>query len=132
MVGYFIDDQGFQVKEAVMYQENQSTILLDNNDRLSSGNWTKNIRVRYFLIKDRIAMGDMKVKYYPMGNMLASHLTKSLQVYNFHRFRAEIQGNLDYTPSIDLVWNITEENFKTIPRECVDRSDAKADISTSE
>ena len=46
-----------------MYQENLSGMILKNNGILSSGNWTKHIRVRYFLIKDRIAMSYLKVKY---------------------------------------------------------------------
>ena len=56
---YFIEVQEFKVEEAVMYQDNLSAMLLDNNGRLSSGNRTKHIRVRFFLIKDRIAMGDL-------------------------------------------------------------------------
>ena len=50
-----------------MYQENLSATLLENNGRLSSGNQTKHIHVRYLLIKDIIVMGDMKVKYFPTG-----------------------------------------------------------------
>ena len=54
---YFIDAQKLNVKEAVIYQDNHSDVLLDNNFRLSSGNRTKHILVRYFMIKDLIAWG---------------------------------------------------------------------------
>ena len=40
-----------------MYQDNLSSMLLDNNGRLSSYNRKKYIHVKYFLIRDRIAMG---------------------------------------------------------------------------
>ena len=64
---YFIEAQGFEVEEAVMYQNNLSDVLLKNNGRLSSEKQKKHIRVRYFLIKYRIDMGDLKVKYSPTG-----------------------------------------------------------------
>ena len=43
-------------------------------------------------------MGDLKVKYFPTGEMLADHFTKSLQGADFQKFRAEIQGIPEYTP----------------------------------
>ena len=60
-----------------MYQDNLSAMLLENNGILLSDNWTKHIFVRYFLIKDRIAMGDLKVKYCPTGKILDNHLKKN-------------------------------------------------------
>ena len=42
-------------------------MLLENNVSLLSGNWKKHILVRYLLIKDKIVMGDMKVKYFLTG-----------------------------------------------------------------
>ena len=64
---YFIEAQGFEVEEEIMYQGNLSAILLKNNGILSSGNRTKHIHVRLFLIKDRISMGYLKVKYFLTG-----------------------------------------------------------------
>ena len=57
-----------------MYQDNLSVMLPSNNGILSSGNRTKHIRVRYFLIKDRIEMGDLKVRYVPMGKLWTTNL----------------------------------------------------------
>ena len=101
---YFIDAQKLNVKEAVIYQDNHSDVLLDNNFRLSSGNRTKHILVRYFMIKDLIAMGDLKVKYFPTGKMIANYFTKPFQGDAFQKFRAEIQGILEDTLDTDLVW----------------------------
>ena len=47
----FIDAQGFEVEEAVVYQYNLSAMLLENNGILSSVNWTEHIRFIYFLVK---------------------------------------------------------------------------------
>ena len=76
---YFIEAQGFKVEEVVMYQDNLSAMLFENNGRLSSVNQKKHIRVRYFLIKDRIVIGDLKVKYCPTVFVLDDHFTKPLQ-----------------------------------------------------
>ena len=54
---YFIEVQGFKVEETVMYQDNLSTIIFENNERLSSVNQTKHIRIIYFMIKYTIDMG---------------------------------------------------------------------------
>ena len=64
---YFIDAKGLDVEKAVMYQDNLIDVLLDNNGRLSSFNWNIYIHVIYFPIKDIIAIGYLKVKYFPMG-----------------------------------------------------------------
>ena len=61
-----------------MYQENLSATLLDNNGRLSIADWKIHICVRYFLIKDQIAMGDLKVKYFPIGKMHANDFNSPL------------------------------------------------------
>ena len=55
-----------------MCKDNLSAMLLDNNGILSSVNQKKHICVRYFLIKYRIAMGVMKVKYCLKGKILAN------------------------------------------------------------
>ena len=99
---YFIEAQGLEVKEVVVYQDKLSAILLGNNCRLSSENWMKHIRIRYFLIKDRIVMVGLEFKYCPMGENLADHFTKPLQGADFQKFRAEIQEILEDTPYIDL------------------------------
>ena len=101
----FIEAQGFKVEEAVLYQDNLSAMLLENIGILSSRNRTKHICTRYFLIKDIIAMGVLKVKYWPMGVILAVHFTKPLQGTYFPKFRAEIHGILEETPDTYLVWD---------------------------
>ena len=124
--------QVFEVDEAVMYQDNLSAIILDNNSRLSSGNRKKHIYVRYFLIKNRIAMGDLKVEYCLTGKMLANHFTKTLQGAAFRKFRYYIQGIPEDTPDTYLVWDRPEDMLILIPQECVGRSDINKCIRTSE
>jgi hypothetical protein len=51
---YFIRSQGYEGTESVVYQDNQSSIILEKNVRLSSGKRTRHINIRYFFVADRI------------------------------------------------------------------------------
>ena len=53
---------------------------------------TNHIRVVYFFIKDRIAVGNIVVKHCPTGEILEDQFTKPLQGEILRKYRAEIQG----------------------------------------
>jgi hypothetical protein len=55
-MNYFLECQGYDVS-SVLYQDNKSAILLENNGQKSSGRRTKHINVRDFFITDRIRQG---------------------------------------------------------------------------
>ena len=128
---YFIETQGFKVKEAAIYQYNLSTMLLENNEILSSFNCTKHIRVWCFLIRYTIAMGALKVKYFLTGEILSDHFTKPLQGTSFCKFRAKIHGIPEDNPDIDLGLYIPNKMFISIPQEFVVRIGVKIDKSTN-
>jgi hypothetical protein len=88
---YFIEAQGFNVDKSILYQDNLSAMLLENNGKQSSSKRTKHIRVRHFFIKDRIGNGDISLKHCPTGDMVGYHFTKPLQG-TLRKFRADIQG----------------------------------------
>ena len=92
-----------------MYQEKLRAMCLNNIGTLSSGNRTKQIHVRYFMIKDIIAMRYLKVKYCSAGKILALRLTKKLEGTEFHKIQAEIQGILEDTQ----IHNWAETDLKT-------------------
>ena len=48
-MNYFLEYQGYNVHSTIMYQENQSEILLESNGRASSSKRMKHLNVRYFL-----------------------------------------------------------------------------------
>lgn len=50
----FLEEQGFKVKENVIYRYNQSTMKLETNDKASSGNYTRHFNIKYFHITDLI------------------------------------------------------------------------------
>ena len=89
---YFMNAQGYTPKESIIYQDNQSAILLENNGMASSSKRTKHINVRYFFITDRIKAREVKVEYCPTTEMIADFFTKPLQGRLFYKFRAVVMN----------------------------------------
>jgi len=84
---YFLEAQGYGVKDSVVFQDNQSAILLEQNGKASSGRSTRHINIWNFFVKDRIGSGDMRVTYCPTEDMVTDFFTKPLQGVAFIRFR---------------------------------------------
>ena len=97
---YFIEAQGYKVKKSVLYQDNKSTILLEKNGRASSSKRTKHINVRYYLITDRIAKGDITVEHCPTDKMIADFFTKPLQGKTFKKFLCHIMNIEEDDPAL--------------------------------
>ena len=80
---YFLEAQGYGVKDSVIYQDNQRAILLEKNERASSGKRTRHINIRYFFVADRVAANEVSIEYCPTGDMVADFFTKPLQGSQF-------------------------------------------------
>ncbi len=89
---YFLEAQGYGVEDSIIYQDNQSAMLLEKNGRASSGKRTRHINIRYFFVHDRINAGKVSVQYCPTGDMLADYFTKPLQGTDFRKFRDRIMN----------------------------------------
>ena len=94
---YFLMEQGYDVTENRLYQDNKSSILLENNGRLSSSQRTRHINIRYFFIKDRVDKEEVNIVYCPTEHMVADFFTKPLQGKQFIEFRNKILG-IDVNP----------------------------------
>ena len=70
-VKYFLEAQGYIVRDNLLHQDNQSLIKLEQNGKASSGKRTRHIAIIYYFVTDRIAGGDLQVDYCPTENMLA-------------------------------------------------------------
>ena len=88
----FMKEQGIEVTDNILYQDNKSAILLEKNGRASSSKRTKHIEIRYYYVADRIAKGDLAVVWCPTDKMIADYLTKPLQGKMFIRFRDVLMG----------------------------------------
>jgi hypothetical protein len=89
---YFIEAQGYTVEHNILLQDNKSTILLATNGKFSSSKKTKHIKNRFFLIKDKIAQGDIEIQYEPTGRMWSDVLTKPKQGIAFREFRGQLMN----------------------------------------
>jgi hypothetical protein len=92
---YFMAVQGYGLAQTIIYQDNQSAILLENNGKMSSGKRTKHANIRYYFIKDQINKKELSVEYCPTGQMTADFFTKSLQGKLFFKFRKAIMNKQD-------------------------------------
>jgi hypothetical protein len=70
-----MEAQGYGVNGSIIYQDNQSAMLLEKNGRGSSYKRTRHIGIRYFFVADCIAADEVKVDYCPTGDMLGDFST---------------------------------------------------------
>lgn len=65
----FLHAQGYQVDDNLVFQDNQSAMLLEKNGRSSSGKRTRHINIRYFFAADRVKAGELNIAYILMDEM---------------------------------------------------------------
>ena len=88
----FLEDQGVEVKETILYQDNMSSMLLEQNGWQSSTKRTKHMDIRYFYVREHIQSKTLSLKHCPTKEMLADYFTKPLQGSLFVRLRNHIMG----------------------------------------
>lgn len=89
----FMESQGYPIEKNILYQDNKSTILLENNGKRSSSKRTRALNIRYFFLTDQIEKGNLIVEYCPTGDMVADYFSKPLQGKLFQKFRKAIMGH---------------------------------------
>ena len=75
----FLKEQGYDLLDNVVFQDNQSAIRMEINQRNSCAGNSRHIHIRYFFMKDRIEKKEMRVEYCPTKHMLTDYFTKPLQ-----------------------------------------------------
>ena len=107
----FIMGQGFDVHDNIVYQDNQSTMLLGNNGRHSSGKKARHIEIRYYFITDQVKRKNICLEYCPMEAMISDFFMKPLQGSQFRKFR-------------DFILNVDHGDRPVGTQECVGTSSA--------
>ena len=64
-----MQEQGFDMEESLLYQDNMSAILFKTNGRASSSKQTKHIKVKYFFIKDKVDQREVRIEHCPTEQM---------------------------------------------------------------
>jgi hypothetical protein len=91
-VQMFLEKQGYKVETSILEQDNESAMKLEKNGRLSAGQKSRHINIRYFWIKDRATANGIAIRHCPTLEMLADFFTKPLQGKLFRRFRDVVLG----------------------------------------
>ena len=78
--------------DAIIYQDNKSAMLLEQNGRAFSTRQTRHLNIWYFFVSDRIKKNEVQVQYCPTNNMLADYLTKPVQGATFRKFHNAIMN----------------------------------------
>ena len=89
---YFLEAQGNEANNTIVFQDNKSAIVLEKNGKLSSTKRTKHINICYYFIQDRWSRGEFEIEHCPTDKMIADFFTKPLQGKKFLKFQAEILG----------------------------------------
>ena len=92
-VPLFLEEQGYKIDENVVYQDNQSAILLEKNGKKSSGERTRHLNIRFFMVTDQVEKGHLVIKYCPTDEMIGDFMTKGPQGIKFEKFRKAIMGH---------------------------------------
>lgn len=94
----FLEAQGYEVQSNVLFQDNQSAMLLEKNGKRSSSQRTRALNIRYFFITDQVEKGNLTVEYCPTDAMVGDFMTKPLQGSKFQYFKSIIMGTSDWIP----------------------------------
>jgi hypothetical protein len=89
---HFLHEQGYEITDNILYQDNQSTIRMLKNGRNSCTGNSRHIHIRHFFVKDRVDKKEIRVEYCPTYIMLADFFTKPLQGALFRKFRDVLMG----------------------------------------
>ena len=79
----FLNDQGLQLCETIIYQNNASSILLEKNGCHSSSCWTKHMDVWYFYITDHMKNREISIQHCPKEEMLTNFFYKTTTRFSF-------------------------------------------------
>ena len=89
---YFIEAQGYTVSHNILYQDSKSTILLAKNGRISCSSRTQHIEYRFYLVKDKVTRGDLKIEHMGTEKTWSNVLNKPMQGKLFREFRSHLMN----------------------------------------
>ena len=106
----FLEDQGVNIKETVLYQDNMSSMLLEQNGRQSSTKRTKHMDIQYFYVGDHIQNKTLSLQHCPTKEMLADYFTthyKALFLFAFEITSWVLSLRMEIPQLIGVCWKMT-------------------------
>jgi hypothetical protein len=114
----FVEYQGFKVKLNIIYQDNTSSMKLEQNGKESSGKRTRHFDIKIFYVTDLVSRDEVQIIYCPTGDMIGDYMTKPLVGSKFKRFR-------------DLIMNLNGIYHQIGQQECVGKKQLLHSNNTS-
>ena len=72
----FLKNQGCEVRNAILNQDNMAAMQMEMNGVLSRGKKSRHVDIRFFFIKDRVERGEIDIGFCGTDDMIADYLTK--------------------------------------------------------
>jgi hypothetical protein len=91
----FLQSQGFNIRQNIIFRDNQSSMKLEQNGKTSSGKRTRHFNIKYFYITDLIKNREVTIEYCPTDDMLADYFTKPLSGITFNKFREAVMNGVN-------------------------------------
>ena len=88
----FLECQGYPIKQNILFQDNRSAMLLEQNGRKSVGKRSRHLNIRYFFVTDQKEKGNISIQYCPTEHMTGDYMTKPVHGKKFKKFRQEIMN----------------------------------------
>jgi hypothetical protein len=79
----FLEAQGYNVDKNIVYQDNESAILVETNCKRSSGKQIRALNILYFFVTDQVEKGNAQIEHCGTNNMAGDFFTKPLQGEKF-------------------------------------------------
>ena len=96
----FLEAQGYSIDYSEIFQDNISAQLLEINGKMSSTKRTKHIKAKFFFVKDKVDLGEVKITDCPTEVMWADVNSKPLQGTLFKVMRDKLMNcGVDYEDS---------------------------------
>ena len=83
----FLEGQGYGVFEDILYEYNNSAILLGKHGRKSVRKRSRHLNFRYFYVTDIVDRDKLIIPHFPALDMPADYMTKQLQGTKFLQFK---------------------------------------------
>jgi hypothetical protein len=91
---YFLLSQGYGIVENLLLQDNESSILLEQNRKALSSKCTRHINIQYLFITDWVNMKEISPHWCPTKEMVADYWTKPMLGSHFRKLRDYIMGRV--------------------------------------
>jgi hypothetical protein len=98
----FLEEQGYPLEENILYQDNRSAMLLEDNGRSSAGKRSRHLNIRLFFVTDQKKKGNLDIQFCPTDLMQGDYMTKPLHGAKFSNFRGQIM-NLPFATILMMV-----------------------------